>query len=75
MTSVVVTTLDLTVTTQNMAGFTVWTDPTSGGVSQENNLIRLGAMSACMYSESTRVTRSSDTSRIFRKAGNMMGRR
>ena len=69
-----VTTLDLTGTTQPMAGFMEWNVPTSGGVSLAKNLTRLGATGACMYSTSTRVTRIPSISRRFIKAGKMMGR-
>ena len=74
MVAAAVTTLDLTGMTQPMAGFIEWTAPTSGGVSPAKNLTRLGAMVACMYSTSTRVTRTPATYRRFSKAGNMMGR-
>ena len=67
-----VTTMDLTGTTQSLAGFMECNVPTSEGVSLEKNLTILGAMGACMYSTSARVTRTPATSRRFIKAGNMM---
>ena len=67
-----VTTLDLTGTTHPMAGFMEWTDPTSGGISPENNLTRPREMGACMYSTSARVTRTPATSRRFSKTGNIL---
>ena len=70
-----VTTLDLTGTTQIMDGFIEWTAQTSGGVSMEKFLTSLGAMGACMYSTSARVTKTPATSIRFSKAGNVMGRR
>ena len=44
MVAAAVTAQDLTVTTQTMAGFMEWTAPTSGEISTENNLTRLGVM-------------------------------
>ena len=72
MAATAVTTLDLTGTTYPMAGFMESNAPTSGGVSTENNLTRLGAMGACMYSTSARVTSTPATSRRFIKVGKMM---
>ena len=69
-----VTTLDLTGRTHIMAGFVDWTATTSGGVSTEKNLTKLGEMGACMCSPSVRVTRTPATSRSFSKVGNIMGR-
>ena len=69
-----VTTLDLTSITQLMDVSMEWNYPTSGSISQVNNLTRAGAMGACIYSTSSRVIRTPATSRRFRKAGKMMGR-
>ena len=66
------TTLDITGTTQLMAGFMECTSLTSGGISSENNLTSLGAMDACMYSTNARVTKSPATSRRFGKIGKMV---
>ena len=72
--AVAVAPMALTSTTQIMAGSMEWTAPTSGDVSLENNLTRLGAMGACMYLRSTIVIMTSATSRRFSKAGRMVGR-
>ena len=74
VTSAVVNNIDITGINQPMAVFMEWTAPTSGGVYPENNLTRLEAMGACMYSTSARVIRTPTTSRRFSKAGNMMRR-
>ena len=75
MSDAAVNTLDLTRMTQIMAGYMEWTDPTSGGVSLAKNLIRRGAMGACIFPTRERVIRTPYTYRRSSKAGKMMGRR
>ena len=67
-----VTTMDLTGTFQEIAGFMKWTDPNSGGVFPAKSLTRMGVMGAYMYSTSAIVTRTPATSRRFSNAVQMM---